>query len=636
MSAEAEKKMPTMLDIGFDVHPRTNSAEWLIEQHKKRLERKAKMTEEEKKALLEKVRGYWAIPEKREVYNENRRKMREAARNDLLEKTGVARVVGRPVMAPAPAPQGAAVAQSEYTHAQEYIKKYLNYTEIPLPPEYKDLGFAFNDTSANPKIVLPEKTSDFAFLSHYSPFVNLKPAMRREFLRGFQDAMTSAGYTVPEDVMKSQDPLKLCEWYTDTKVDPFKVVKYSTSKFGLAIRDYPRYGIVKGQTPLSLNQQHSHASGLGSIITQGLLLCLNKTQNEEPDGFAGAACQKLLKDQFIFEKFGKWAREQSKAHHANQVQTEKDVENTVPWEDWVEKAKEFISESYYIKDVKATRSIKGETAGYIKLYPANEDGSYSPDQLTQLRNAVLVACLSLVPNIRYAWQSVEIKPSGYENSGGAALKENYVTVPATEKEMPRFYFNTTKIGEAVRRLAKTPDNESFENKFYPKLSPDAPLFLKIVKSWLEINPNKRWFIPATFGSAKKPNITSKEASLSSLFNDSILDKVLPGKRFTEQLQRREYINWFNDKFEGWLHNNVNHQRQARIMTHHQNQDTRTSYVKNKTVASKVVSPAPAPAPAPAPSPAPAPAPSPAPAPAPAPAPKAKAKKKASTSTRNCG
>ena len=403
MSAESEKKMPTMLDIGFDVHPRTNSAEWLIEQHKKRLERKAKMTEEEKKALLEKVRGYWAIPEKREAYNENRRKMREAARNDLLEKTGVARVVGRPVMAPAPAPKGAAVAQSEYTHAQEYIKKYLTYTEIPLPPEYKDLGFAFNDTSANPKIVLPEKTSDFAFLSHYSPFINLKPEMRREFLRGFQDAMTSAGYTVPEEAMKSQDPLKLCEWYAETNVDPFKVVKYSTTKFGLAIRNYPRYGIVKGQTPLSLNQQHSHASGLGSIITQGLLLCLNKTQNEEPDGFAGAACQKLLHDQFVFEKFGKWAREQSKAHHANQVQTEKDVENTVPWEDWVEKAKEFISESYYIKDVKATRSIKGETAGYIKLYPANEDGSYSPDQLTQLRNAVLVACLSLVPNIRYAW-----------------------------------------------------------------------------------------------------------------------------------------------------------------------------------------------------------------------------------------
>ena len=572
MSEESEKML---LDVGFDVHPRTNSAEWLIEQHKKRLERKAKMTAEEKQAALEKVRSYWAIPEKRDEYNEHRRVMREKARDDLMKKTGVARVVGRPAQAPPPAPMGAAIAQSEYSNAQEYINKFMDYTEIAVPAEYKDIGFAFNDTSEHPKIILPEKMSDYAFLNHYSAFADLKPDMRRDFLAGFRDAMECAGYTMPAEVLKTKDPLKYTEWYTKTDVDPFKVVKFSTTTFGVAVRNNAAHGITKGVTPLSRSQQHGQATGLGSITTQGLLLCLHHTQNakEGASGFASEMCQKLLRDQFIYEKFGKWAREQSKIHFKTQVQTEKDVKNTMPWEEWVAKAKVYISKSF---------NIKGKFAGDINIAPANE--AFNAKQLEQLRNAVLVACLSLVPNIRYAWKSLRIRPSGYEKSGGESLKENYVTVPTEPAEMPRFYFNTTKIGEALRRLAQTPHNISYENVFDPIRAPDSPLFLKIVKSWLKVTPNREWFLPKDFGTHNE-----EAASLSELFNKTILPQVSPTKRFMEGLQRREYINWFEEKFEDWQRNSVKNSVAARLMTHHFNEDTRKSYVKTKTVPDRVPS-----------------------------------------------
>ena len=137
--------------------------------------------------------------------------------------------------------------------------------------------------------------------------------------------------------------------------------------------------------------------------------------------------------------------------------------------------------------MKGSRSKKTPdiAEGSIRLVPGATTTTFTVEQLTELRNAMLVACLSLVPNVRYEWDSLRIRPGDFDTAGSEdgtpmskqeRLNSNYVTIPSEKHPLPRIFFNTTKIDDAVRNLAGTPLDQAFENKFFPDLTPDAPLF----------------------------------------------------------------------------------------------------------------------------------------------------------------
>ena len=331
--------MEEMLGFKRKARFKTNSANWLAQEALNRKRRFAALNEEEQATRIAKMRSYWAIPDKRAEYNANRRKKREEAEEDLFKKTGLRTLVGRPEAVAGPQHEQAGVAQSQFkmTITPEFVKKFIPYEDIgiAIPPEYQaKLAYVFGFSSAtkNPVIEIPKSSSEYPFLRDQKAWDKIGKSTQQTYLSAFVHLMGKVGKVMPPDIVKTKDPLACATWYAKENIDPFKVIENSTVKFATWDENNERHGHIAGVTPISVSEQNKRPNAVRSVITQGLLLCLNEGVAHPEDhekGFGTDVCQKLLKDQFIYDPFGKWARIQTKNKHASQTQTTANKENTL-------------------------------------------------------------------------------------------------------------------------------------------------------------------------------------------------------------------------------------------------------------------------------------------------------------------
>jgi hypothetical protein len=508
----------------------TGSVEHLVAESEKRKKKLTDETTQQRAERLGTMSKYWK--ERGDVYNANRNAKRAASRAKLIaEQPEIVKKVGRPKGAVPKVDADISVVQQKKKAASGFEDELLllvdEYIAIP-----KELGPVFNDTSDTPYVAVDPDASTWPMFWIKS-FPKLKPGSQNSYLANFKLAFNAAGITVPAN--PENDPVAYAEWYANSGIDPYKIVKANSEQFGEK----------KGQQ-LSTSTVNGRASAVNSIIVQGILQRLKDNKLDTPQG------KKLLRDHFIFFEFQNRAKHQTGKKFNKQAETGKDKDNSIPWAEWMAAAKTYIDKVFYTSGAK-----EGELRKQLK----------TSTDFAAARDAVIVAAFSLLPITRLKpWDNTVIKPAGYEKGGAEAkdyMKINYATPDG------RVFFNDFKNYSSVYALADPPKNTPLEQPI------KSELFKKILKTWIAAKPATN---PYLFPSSFKANGTSAVALGTRLI--ALAAAIDPKKRkFGNRLMRRAYIKWVRNTEGGFDKNDVNALIQFMLSVHQTSPLVNMGYVK---------------------------------------------------------
>ena len=523
----------------FRFYP-TNSIEYLIKESEKRRQKLTDETVQQRAERLKEMKNYWELNADR--YNANRRKRRAEAKEKLLKsQPALVRPVGRPPVAPAVTHPDFGIVQQQAkvrSGYDDFVTQHVTEAEIKIP---KELGSVFNDNSDDPMIVLDPDSSKWP-MYHIRPFAKLKPNTRNSYLTNFVTAMKAAGYSPPAN--PERDPLVYANWYANTpSIDAFHVVKENSEEYGTFGK-----GKNDGQA-LSTGAVNARASALLNIVVQGILECiLHKSFHKD-------TCKRLLRDHFIYFDFQHRAKRRTGQKFNKQIETSKDKENTIPWDEWMAMAKTFIGKVFF---------LTGDKEGQLKKQPKSQH------DYAEIRDAVIVSVFSLLPITRLTpWDSTVVKPAGYEKGGAGAkdyMEINYVTPEG------RAFFNNFKNYSSVYTLADPPKNSPFEQPI------NSELFRKILKTWISVKPAGNPFLfPANFkeGEKKAVDLGNKLRMLAKEIDSE-------HRGFGNRLMRRAYIKWVRTGNHGFDKNDVHALIKFMLSVHQTSPLVNMGYVKTST------------------------------------------------------
>ena len=509
----------------------TNSPEWLIQESETNLARREAESKAQYEARIKRQQAYWA--QKKDEINAKRRDARAEARAKLVAELGAPKRNGRPRGAPAVVSQEASAVQGQ-SKSLDRISSHINYKSIAIP---KELAGVFHNDSEKPEIAISESQGTWP-LFNVKPFKDLKENVRKSYLNNFKNGIKAAGFEPPPN--PEADPLVYSKWYGDSAIDAFAVVKANSVAFGK----------LSEGVPMSISTSNGRASGLQSVVVQGLLECLRM------DDFSHPSCKKLLHDHFIYFEFARRAKHASGIKFNKQTETVENQERSIPWEEWMAMSREYIGKIFY---------LEGARMGDLKSRKA-----LTKIQYAHIRDAVIIGAYSLIPVMRLTpWNTTVVKPVGYDVDGADRMKLNYTS------EDGRVFFNDFKNAAAVRKLADPPVNRPFEQKF------ESPLFSKMLKTWISLNPNHnkdhgKVLFPANFVTNNEGfiDLGSKLMTLSAVIDTE-------GKRkFGNRLMRRAFIKWFRSPDKHKLKDNdVNELIQFMLSVHQTSPLINLGYVK---------------------------------------------------------
>jgi hypothetical protein len=294
---------------------------------------------------------------------------------------------------------------------------------------------------------------------------------------------------------------------------------------------------------------NNYASGLASVCYTWL------RAKFEAEDFKNSTWTKVLRWSEIFRVFTTVTRKNTGVRFAAQLITNpKDVENTVPWEEWTEKAMEFIQFYFNIDGKKVT--IKDSILPSQRQHPVYmRDGSAKPrsingqnptqprrPNLKELRDVVIVSLYSLLAPIRLDWAPVtitDIQPPRYDVS----FKRNvlFINRDVTTAANLTAYFGQFKN----KRFFKT---SPLRFPLPKEIGKESELCASIILAFLDerkrVGFKSDCLLP--FNAKKADELNPNRCFKNVDFGDRLTDLSydLTRKSFRDQLMRRSYIRWF--------------------------------------------------------------------------------------------
>lgn len=399
---------------------------------------------------------------KKAIYNENRRKRREEAYEEL-RKAGYIVRPGRPKI-----PPGAVAipkAAIEPVSIDELVLlgdprafDKVDY-QIKVPDDYGRVE-AYLGVSVISADVSPLKWGVWRFAA----WDELQKSTRSGYIGNARNALGGdVGYLddpknkVFYDKYLLYDPVK-DRYFTDLeknlvedidkeevaveavstkKKQPFTRNPIRVVEFMLAIENFDPWYVVQQTCDQAYTVANARASALASVC-YAYCRKLFKDGNYKGDLFA-----KVLNWSFIFERYTRVAKRITGDKHAAQQTTKEKVENTEEWGAWRKKAMKYL-ERFFIINKNGTVTIRTRKEGWLpwwaehpkvmrgrtvvldnmdsekKIVPKqllpwwrpeyleSEKDRNSPN-LRELRDCVMLSCYSLLAPIRLDWSTVEIK-----------------------------------------------------------------------------------------------------------------------------------------------------------------------------------------------------------------------------------
>jgi hypothetical protein len=401
---------------------------------------------------------------KKAIYNENRRKRREEAYEEL-RKAGFQVKPGRPKIPPgAMAIPKAAI---EPVSIDELVLlgdprafDKVDY-QIKIPEDYGRVA-AYLGVSVISADVSPLKWGVYRFAS----WDELQKSTRSNYIGNARNALGGdVGYLedpknkVFYDKYLLYDPVK-DRYYTDLeknlvedidkevievaaeeastkKKQPFTRNPIRIVDFMLSIDNFDPWFVVQQTCDQAYTVANARASALASVC-YAYCRKLFKDGNYKGDLFA-----KVLNWSFIFERYTRVAKRVTGDKHAAQQTTKEKIENTEEWGSWRKKTRRFLERFFVIKPDNSV-AIRTRKEGWVPWWPGHptvmrgrpvvlddadkekrivpkqllpwwkpeyldsEKGRDAPN-LRELRDCVILACYSLLAPIRLDWATVEIK-----------------------------------------------------------------------------------------------------------------------------------------------------------------------------------------------------------------------------------
>jgi hypothetical protein len=291
------------------------------------------------------------------------------------------------------------------------------------------------------------------------------------------------------------------------------------------------WNIIRAYKNASIDTRNAAASAVSGVVNHTIRV--RRGQKLTSD----AAWTQLIIWMTIFHEWTLLAKKETGKKHEKQTAGQHLKENYVPWPEWVQ------ATSAYIRKYFDTAPAAGRL---MKKAPKGLDG---------LRDAVLLACYSLIAPIRNNWANVRIV------RGAEPKKDENSVVINAEGAVTGVFWGDFK------------NSASFKGQLPIQTDTTAELRTMLAE-WIRVNPSKTWLFPA-----KMKEDSNYITNFSTFFGN--LTQRIVGKRVGVQVLRVAYIHWFHDTFPEAVKDVANFRRVLRNL-HQFTFHTHLSYRKNIT------------------------------------------------------